>query len=268
MTREQELTIRLTNLIELLAEESPDIPYPPPDAAQRWTEAAVRAFFRSGGAELPPQGTAGSAETACDQPGGGRPQIGSDWADQPQAVRDGRMATTAEAYRSAALACGIPFRPNGLFPPSDPVLAQILSEGFRPFTKHLNGARGALEPCDDCWPLGPAACAHGLDLRYFYRPPRGGSHGDLAAAVRWADEASIGKGFWSGAHGGAVETAFDDAISELDSLQEEQYKDATLIMQLIRDNLTLWTSDAADEDAPKGDGADGAGDALDDADRS
>ena len=37
--------------------------------------------------------------------------------------------------------------------------------------------------------------------------------------------------------------AFDDAISELDSLKEEQYKDATLIMQLIRDNLTLWTSD-------------------------
>lgn len=41
--------------------------------------------------------------------------------------------------------------------------------------------------------------------------------------------------------------AFDDAISELDSLQEEQYKDATLIMQLIRDNLTLWTSDTGDE---------------------
>ena len=37
-----------------------------------------------------------------------------------------------------------------------------------------------------------------------------------------------------------AKTAFDDAISELDSLQEEQYKDATLIMQLIRDNLTLW----------------------------
>lgn len=46
--------------------------------------------------------------------------------------------------------------------------------------------------------------------------------------------------------------AFDDAISELDSLQEEQYKDATLIMQLIRDNLTLWTSDAADENDGKG----------------
>jgi 14-3-3 protein epsilon len=45
-----------------------------------------------------------------------------------------------------------------------------------------------------------------------------------------------------------AKTAFDDAISELDSLQEEQYKDATLIMQLIRDNLTLWTSDQAEAD--------------------
>uniref|UniRef100_A0A1V1FTE0 14-3-3 protein zeta n=1 Tax=Reticulitermes speratus TaxID=60591 RepID=A0A1V1FTE0_9NEOP len=38
--------------------------------------------------------------------------------------------------------------------------------------------------------------------------------------------------------------AFDDAIAELDTLSEESYKDTTLIMQLIRDNLTLWTSDA------------------------
>lgn len=52
-----------------------------------------------------------------------------------------------------------------------------------------------------------------------------------------------------------AKTAFDDAISELDSLQEEQYKDATLIMQLIRDNLTLWTSDAqgGDEEEDVGD---------------
>ena len=37
--------------------------------------------------------------------------------------------------------------------------------------------------------------------------------------------------------------AFDDAIAELATLSEESYKDSTLIMQLLRDNLTLWTSD-------------------------
>jgi len=36
--------------------------------------------------------------------------------------------------------------------------------------------------------------------------------------------------------------AFDDAIAELDTLSEDSYKDSTLIMQLLRDNLTLWTS--------------------------
>lgn len=40
--------------------------------------------------------------------------------------------------------------------------------------------------------------------------------------------------------------AFDDAISELDTLSEESYKDSTLIMQLLRDNLTLWTSDMSE----------------------
>jgi len=39
--------------------------------------------------------------------------------------------------------------------------------------------------------------------------------------------------------------AFDDAIAELDTLNEDTYKDATLIMQLLRDNLTLWTSNDA-----------------------
>ncbi|KAJ8013417.1 hypothetical protein DPEC_G00053050 [Dallia pectoralis] len=48
-----------------------------------------------------------------------------------------------------------------------------------------------------------------------------------------------------------AKTAFDDAIAELDSLSEDSYKDSTLIMQLLRDNLTLWTSDN------QGDGEDG-----------
>ncbi|XP_003387311.1 PREDICTED: 14-3-3 protein homolog 2-like [Amphimedon queenslandica] len=44
--------------------------------------------------------------------------------------------------------------------------------------------------------------------------------------------------------------AFDDAIAELDTLKEDSYKDSTLIMQLLRDNLTLWTAeDGRDDDA-------------------
>ncbi|RKL01894.1 hypothetical protein BFJ68_g12129, partial [Fusarium oxysporum] len=43
--------------------------------------------------------------------------------------------------------------------------------------------------------------------------------------------------------------AFDDAIAELDTLSEESYKDSTLIMQLLRDNLTLWTSSEAETSA-------------------
>jgi len=47
--------------------------------------------------------------------------------------------------------------------------------------------------------------------------------------------------------------AFDDAIAELDTLSEDSYKDSTLIMQLLRDNLTLWTSDM--QDGGEGDAA-------------
>ena len=43
-------------------------------------------------------------------------------------------------------------------------------------------------------------------------------------------------------------TAFDEAITDLDTLDDESYKDSTLIMQLLRDNLTLWTSELADEE--------------------
>ncbi|KAM4042033.1 14-3-3 protein theta [Anomaloglossus baeobatrachus] len=52
-----------------------------------------------------------------------------------------------------------------------------------------------------------------------------------------------------------AKTAFDEAIAELDTLNEDSYKDSTLIMQLLRDNLTLWTSDAAGDDNDAGEQA-------------
>lgn len=48
-----------------------------------------------------------------------------------------------------------------------------------------------------------------------------------------------------------AKSAFDDAIAELDQLSEDGYKNSTLIMQLLRDNLTLWTSDIEGEDDAK-----------------
>jgi len=45
-----------------------------------------------------------------------------------------------------------------------------------------------------------------------------------------------------------AKTAFDDAIADIEHIEEDQYKDATTIMQLIRDNLTLWTSELNEEE--------------------
>jgi len=41
--------------------------------------------------------------------------------------------------------------------------------------------------------------------------------------------------------------AFDEAIADIEHLDEDQYKDSTTIMQLIRDNLTLWQSELQEE---------------------
>ncbi len=48
-----------------------------------------------------------------------------------------------------------------------------------------------------------------------------------------------------------AKSAFDSAIADLDGLEEDEYRDSATIMQLLRDNLTLWTTDLAD--AAKGD---------------
>ncbi|XP_026666268.2 14-3-3-like protein GF14 kappa isoform X1 [Phoenix dactylifera] len=41
--------------------------------------------------------------------------------------------------------------------------------------------------------------------------------------------------------------AFEGAFADLDNLGEDFYRDATLIMRLLRDNLTLWTSEVQEQ---------------------
>jgi len=48
--------------------------------------------------------------------------------------------------------------------------------------------------------------------------------------------------------GKVAKAAFDDAIEKLDTLQDNSYKDSTLIMQLLRDNLTIWGNNAENQD--------------------
>jgi len=49
-----------------------------------------------------------------------------------------------------------------------------------------------------------------------------------------------------------AKAAFDDAMKEMDNLREEDSKDTYQMMQLLRDNLTLWTSSVqiADDSKP------------------
>ena len=45
-----------------------------------------------------------------------------------------------------------------------------------------------------------------------------------------------------------AQTAFDDALADLEQVADDtSHKDSTLIMQLLRDNLTLWSQENMEE---------------------
>ncbi|XP_062190204.1 14-3-3-like protein GF14-G isoform X2 [Phragmites australis] len=54
--------------------------------------------------------------------------------------------------------------------------------------------------------------------------------------------------------------AFDEAVVELESLNEDDYNDSTMILQILRNNLALWNSnmDIDADDAPEWTGKGGA----------
>jgi len=55
--------------------------------------------------------------------------------------------------------------------------------------------------------------------------------------------------------------AFDEAIGDMESVKMSSFKDSSLILQLLRDNLTLWTSDESDDVTEADDTAE-AGDVI------
>jgi len=46
-----------------------------------------------------------------------------------------------------------------------------------------------------------------------------------------------------------AETTFSQAIAKIDVIDKEDYKDSALILQLLRDNMTLWKPGFAEEGA-------------------
>ena len=48
--------------------------------------------------------------------------------NRPKVVIDNTLDLTPEDYRKAAFATGIPFRPNGLFPPNDTLLTKLSTD--------------------------------------------------------------------------------------------------------------------------------------------
>ena len=124
---------------------------------------------------------------------------------------------TSAAYRDAAVATGIPFRPHGLFGPTDAdILREMASRaGAAAFQKHLwdsEEQRWAL--ATETWATGDQAAAQrGIDLRYFHIGR------ELHGLLRYSAKATIGAELLMSAHGGAVESVLDEATAELMKVQ-------------------------------------------------
>ena len=99
------------------------------------------------------------------------------------------------------------------------MLGRIAAEpGLLPFQKQLLDGSGTLRCAEVSWPVGDDAAARGIDLRYYTQGPGPslGERATLVAAVRFGYRAGIGgEGFFLSAHGGAVESVFDETTAEL-----------------------------------------------------
>lgn len=165
------------------------------------------------------------AISGCKQPGGGveQPATWKPATQTPDAVRKNQATGNAAGYKAQAKRDGIPFRPHGLFPPGDQLLQTLAATpNCWPFEKHLPGAQSPYELLPQGgWITGDASAERGVDLRLFYKEPAQGCSGggSVVGAVRFGEGASIGIGFYLSAHGGAIETALDEATAELAKIE-------------------------------------------------
>ena len=84
------------------------------------------------------------------------------------------LSTNAACTCVQVFADGIPSRPNGLFPPDDPLLRRLAADPrCHPFEKHLPGEHSCYELLPKGgWATGDATAARGVDLRLFYKVGR------------------------------------------------------------------------------------------------
>ena len=44
-----------------------------------------------------------------------------------------------------------------------------------------------------------------------------------------------------------AKTAYDEGLAEAEGLTEDQYQESSNILQLLRDNLIMWSADSEDQ---------------------
>jgi 14-3-3 protein epsilon len=100
-----------------------------------------------------------------------------------------------------------------------------------PADRALDAYKSALEIAEELLPTNPIRLGLALNFSVFYYEIMNSPDNAIQLA----------------------KTAFDNAIERLESLTDDSYKDSTLIMQLLRDNITLWTSNAEENEGKKDD---------------